>query len=108
MTESAVNSKVVRNDDRSRYEIFFDGEIAGFAEYEERDNETVFTYTEVDQAFSGKGLGSSLAAGAVGDAAGRGRAIRPECQFIRSYLDKHSEYDSQVVGTDQAEGPDRE
>jgi AhpD family alkylhydroperoxidase len=98
MTESAPESKVVRNDEKNRYEVFYGGELAGFSEYEERDDETVFTHTEVDGAFSGKGLGSILAEQAVEDVIARGRVIRPLCPFINAYLDKHPQYDEHVVG----------
>jgi predicted GNAT family acetyltransferase len=98
MTESAPESKVVRNDKKNRYEVFYGGELAGFGEYEERDDETVFIHTEVDGAFSGKGLGSILAEQAVEDVIARGRVIRPLCPFIKAYLDKRPQYDEHVVG----------
>lgn len=98
MTTAASESKVVRNDEKHRYEVFYGGDLAGFAEYEERDDETVFTHTEIDGAFSGKGLGSTLAKHAIEDAVERKRAIRPLCPFIRAYLDKHPQYDAHVIG----------
>ncbi|MGO4649135.1 GNAT family N-acetyltransferase [Nocardia sp. 2YAB30] len=98
MTVSTPESEVVRNDEKHRYEVFYGGELAGFAEYEERDDETVFIHTEVDGAFSGKGLGTVLAKSAVEDAIGRERVIRPLCPFIKAYLDKHAEYDAHVIG----------
>ncbi|MFQ6392511.1 GNAT family N-acetyltransferase [Nocardia sp. KC 131] len=97
MTESAPESKVVRNDEKNRYEVFHGGELAGFSEYEERDNETVFIHTEIDDAFSGRGLGGILAKQAVEDVIARGRVIRPLCPFIKAYLDKHPQYDEHVV-----------
>lgn len=98
MTAAASESKVVRNDEKHRYEVFYGGDLAGFAEYEERDDETVFTHTEIDGAFSGKGLGSTLAKHAVEDVVERGRVIRPLCPFIKAYLDKHPQYDAHVIG----------
>ncbi|PXX68344.1 AhpD family alkylhydroperoxidase [Nocardia tenerifensis] len=95
---AAAESTVVRNDEKHRYEVFYGGELAGFAEYEERDDETVFTHTEIDGAFSGKGLGSTLAKHAIEDTVERGRVIRPLCPFIKAYLDKHPQYDAQVIG----------
>ncbi|MEV5839968.1 GNAT family N-acetyltransferase [Nocardia sp. NPDC052112] len=98
MTESTPASKVVRNDEKKRYEVFYDGELAGFSEYEERGDETVFIHTEIDGAFSGKGLGTILAANAVEDVIARDRVIRPLCPFIKAYLEKHPQYDPHVVG----------
>jgi predicted GNAT family acetyltransferase len=90
MTESQAT--VERNDTRNRYEISYDGRPAGFAEYEQQGDRTVFVHTEIDDAFSGKGLGSVLAAHALDDTARRGNTIVAECPFIKSYLDKHPEY----------------
>ncbi|WP_280462636.1 GNAT family N-acetyltransferase [Nocardia carnea] len=100
MTGTTEESTVVRNADKDRYEVFYDGGLAGFAEYTDRGTETVFTHTEVDSAFEGKGLGSKLAAFAIRDTVDRGHRIRPECPFIRSYLERHSEYAAHVVGVD--------
>ncbi|MFI7001651.1 GNAT family N-acetyltransferase [Nocardia sp. NPDC050175] len=98
MTTAASEAKVVRNDEKNRYEVFYGGDLAGFAEYEERDDETVFIHTEIDGAFSGKGLGSTLAKHAVEDVIARGRVIRPLCPFIKAYLEKHPQYDAHVIG----------
>jgi predicted GNAT family acetyltransferase len=94
----AAQTSVVRNDAQLRYEIWYQDKLAGFAEYRERDNDTVFIHTEVDTEYAGKGLGGVLAEGAITDTIARGRAIVPRCPFIKSWLDKHPEYDDHVVG----------
>ncbi|NEW44537.1 N-acetyltransferase [Nocardia cyriacigeorgica] len=98
MTESTVATKVVHNEGKDRYEIWYGDELAGFTEYEERGDETVFIHTEIDKAFGGKGLGTVLARQAVEGVITGGRVIRAECPFIKAFLDKHSEYDAHVVG----------
>ncbi|GAD83790.1 hypothetical protein FEK33_05385 [Nocardia asteroides NBRC 15531] len=90
--------RVVRNEEKNRYDVFYDGELAGFTEYVERDNDTDFVHTEIDGAYAGKGLGSVLARLAVEDVIARGRTITAHCPFIRGWLDKHPEYDAHVVG----------
>ncbi|TCK00146.1 GNAT family N-acetyltransferase [Nocardia alba] len=101
MTDSATaepQRRVVRNVEQNRYDVFLDDELAGFAEYIERDNDTDFIHTEIDDAFGGKGLGGVLARQAVEDVIARGRTITAHCPFIRGWLDKHPEYDAHVVG----------
>ncbi|HSE10561.1 MAG TPA: GNAT family N-acetyltransferase [Nocardioidaceae bacterium] len=81
------------NPERRRYEASTEsGVVAGFAEYRERDGARVFTHTEVDDAFEGQGIGSSLVRGALEDVRRRGLAARVKCPFIRSYIEKHREY----------------
>ncbi len=98
MSEQATQTSVVRNDAQLRYEIWHQDRLAGFAEYRERNEDTVFIHTEVDTEYAGLGLGAVLARAAVEDAIERGRGIVPRCPFIKSWLDKHPEYDEHVVG----------
>ena len=81
------------NADRRRYEASTEsGVVAGFAEYRDRDGVRVFTHTEVDDAFEGQGIGSSLARAALDDVRERGLRARVKCPFIRTYVEKHPEY----------------
>ena len=102
-TAGTSETKVLRNAEKCRYEIWYGDELAGFSVYEENGNQTVFIHTEIGDAFGGKGLGSVLARHAVEDVIERGRAIVPLCPFIAAYLDKHPEYDAHVVGKGLAE-----
>ncbi|MEV6359248.1 GNAT family N-acetyltransferase [Nocardia asteroides] len=97
-TASEPERRVVRNEEKNRYDVFYDGELAGFTEYVERGDDTDFVHTEIDGAYAGKGLGSVLARLAIEDVIARGRTITAHCPFIRGWLDKHPEYDAHVVG----------
>ncbi|MFI5499599.1 GNAT family N-acetyltransferase [Nocardia asteroides] len=97
-TAGEPERRVVRNEEKNRYDVFYDGELAGFTEYVERGNDTDFVHTEIDGAYAGKGLGSVLARLAIEDVIARGRTITAHCPFIRGWLDKHPEYDAHVVG----------
>ncbi|AIJ26042.1 GNAT family N-acetyltransferase [Amycolatopsis methanolica] len=87
---------VTRNEEKSRYEIFVEDKLGGFAEYRERGDNVIFTHTEIDDAFAGRGLGSKLAKGAIADVVERGKTIVPLCPFIAAYLRKHPEHDAHV------------
>ena len=64
--------------ERSRFEIHVDGRLAGFAQYRLNDpGLIVFTHTEIDDAFEGRGLGSILVRAALDAARSRGLAVRP-------------------------------
>jgi predicted GNAT family acetyltransferase len=92
----AEETRVVRDDEKHRYELWAGDTLAGVSEYREHGDRTVFTHTEVDGAFGGRGLGTTLAAEAVEDAVRRGRVIVPLCPFIAGYLRKNPRFDEHV------------
>jgi predicted GNAT family acetyltransferase len=89
-------NRVTDNPDERRYELWAGEKLAGFAAYDLRGELTVFTHTEIDDAFSGQGLGKVLAAGALDDVVAKGRTIVPVCPFIDGYLKKHPGYADHV------------
>jgi predicted GNAT family acetyltransferase len=84
------DTAVTRNEDASRYEIRFGDTLAGFAEYRRRPGEILFTHTEVDPAFQGKGLAGILSSLALQVAAAGGDTIVPYCPYISKYLETHT------------------
>jgi predicted GNAT family acetyltransferase len=87
-----MDTKVIDNPDASRYEIFADGEQAGFAEYHRHGGEIAFIHTELDPKFGGKGLGGVLARGALDSAREQNLDVLPYCPFIRGWIRKHPDY----------------
>lgn len=80
-----------------RYEAWLDDELAGFAAYGFRDGAIVFTHTEVDDRFEGRGVGSALARGALDDVRAKGeRRVVPLCPFIKGWIEKHPDYQDLV------------
>jgi predicted GNAT family acetyltransferase len=75
-----------------RYEAYLGATLAGFAEYRRRDGRTVFTHTEVDDAFEGRGVGGELARAALDDVRARGERAVPMCPFIAAWIDRHPAY----------------
>lgn len=84
--------RVTDNQESSRFEIFDDEELAGFAEYHRYGTELAFIHTEVDPKFGGRGLGGKLAQGALDAAREQGAAVLPYCPFIRGWITKHPDY----------------
>ena len=84
----------VRNQERDRYEAFVGDELAGFAEYRLRDGIIEFTHTEVDDAFEGHGVGSTLARDALDDVRRDGsRRVVASCPFIKEWIEHHPDYE---------------
>jgi predicted GNAT family acetyltransferase len=84
---------VTDNLDAHRFEAHLDGRLAGFAEYQLTDELVVFTHTEVEPEFEGKGVGSAIARFALDQlrAAGTRKAL-PVCTFIKGWIERHPDY----------------
>ena len=91
---------VTDNQDQHRFEARVDGELAGFAEYRLRgDDVIIFTHTEVDDAYEGRGVGSALARQALDAVRDAGeRRVVPRCPFIKAWIDRHPDYRELVHG----------
>ncbi|MFG2052633.1 GNAT family N-acetyltransferase [Micromonospora sp. NPDC048930] len=84
--------------ERERFEARDEtGTVAGVVTYQLTGNIIVYTHTEVDPAFEGKGVGSTLARAVMDDARDRGRTVVPVCPFLSAWLEKHPEYDGIVA-----------
>ena len=91
---------ITHNPEQSRYEAHLDGELAGFVEYQLADGLAVFTHTEVDSKFEGKGVGSALARGGLDGVRETmsDRKVLPQCPFIKAWIGKHPDYQDLVYG----------
>jgi uncharacterized protein len=84
---------VTRNEDERRWEAHLGGSLAGFAAYRLTDTSVVFTHTEVDPAFEGRGVASALARHALDEVAADGtRSVVPRCPYIKAWIDRHPDY----------------
>lgn len=85
--------KTRNNQDEHRFEAYVDGNLAGAAYYKLREGVIDFDHTEVDGAFEGQGVGSSLARAALDDVRAEGsRKVVASCPFIRGWIEKHPDY----------------
>ncbi len=83
---------VTRNDERARFEAIVDGEVAGFSEFSLGEGRIEFTHTEVDDAYEGQGVGSTLVGEALDQVRAEGLDVIATCPFVRSYIERHQEY----------------
>ncbi len=79
--------------DQSRFEVYVDGRLAGFSAYLLAGDTLTFIHTEVDDAYEGQGVGSTLTRFALDDVRARGtHRVVPQCPFIAGWIDKHPDY----------------
>jgi predicted GNAT family acetyltransferase len=80
-----------------RYEARSPEGLAGFTRYDQGgDGLFVFTHTEVLPAYEGQGVGGTLVRGALDDVRRRGGRVEARCTFVRSWLDRHPDYQDLV------------
>jgi uncharacterized protein len=87
-----LSTRVADNVAESRFEIFDDEELAGFAQYHRFRDEIAFIHTEIDDRFARRGLGGSLVEAALTAAREQNRKVLPYCPFVRSWITKHPGY----------------
>lgn len=87
---------VVNNEAQDRYELAVDGGTAVLA-YMRREGKIYLTHTEVPPELEGKGIGSRIVKHALDEAKAAGEKVAPWCPFVRTYIERHPEYQDIVA-----------
>lgn len=88
-----MSTTVSDNPAQSRYEVHVDGKLAGFAQYHLHGELIAFLHTEIESAYEGQGLGSTLIRQSLDDVRDRGDlAVQPFCPFVRAVIAKNPAY----------------
>jgi predicted GNAT family acetyltransferase len=92
-----VDTGVVENPEKSRFELPVAGEVA--VAYYRRDGDRItLTHTEVPQHLSGQGIGSRLAKGVFEALRADGRRAVAKCPFMAAYASRHPEFGRLLEG----------
>jgi uncharacterized protein len=83
--------QVIRDDERSRYELVIDGDIVGIADFVLDGATMVLPHTEINPRQRGRGLGAVLVKGVLDDARARSLDVVPTCWYVREYIEQHPE-----------------
>ncbi len=89
MSENTSDVQVRFDEETSAYLITVDGETAGSAAVQLREDRAVFTHTEIGEAFGGRGLAKVLVSAALADVRERGLPVQAKCSFVAGYLAKN-------------------
>src|SRR5699024_12818544 len=82
------------------------GEVAGRTFHTPTsDDEWIFFHTEVDDEYSGRGLGGILVGQAMTDVARQGRTVVPLCPFVKGWLEKNGDDFAAAGGSVRAPRP---
>jgi len=74
-----------------RFELVVDRHLS-FSDYTLDGDVIIFTHTIVPPSLAGKGVASRLISGALAQVRERGLKVRPDCSFVRGYIERHPEW----------------
>ncbi len=87
-----MSTEVRNNFALERFEIYVDGAIAGYAEYQDTGAERAFIHTEIDPRHESRGYGRVLAQAALNASRLEGFGILPMCPLVRQVVESRPEY----------------
>lgn len=96
-----LDYEVIDNTEQKRFEIHIDDQIA-LEDYEffttsEGEKGIEYKHTEVPKELGGRGIAGYLVKYILDDAAAKGLRVKPTCPYVKSYIDKHPEYQANSV-----------
>ena len=99
-----MNAEVRNNPTEYRYELWADGELAGYTQYVLDRGRIAFLHTEVYESYEGLGLGGRLARAALDDARTKGLVVMPFCPFVAGFIERHIDEYGDLVAPEMPSG----
>jgi predicted GNAT family acetyltransferase len=96
VSENHEDIRIWDDADNHRYVLEVDGHRAGMAVYHLRGGRHFFVHTEVDDEYSGRGLGSRLVKYALDEVQEANGKVVPLCPLFAAYIERHPEYQALV------------
>lgn len=78
--------------DGRRFELWEDGELAGYATTMVTDGVIAVPHTEVEPARTGRGLAGELVQVVLDTARSRGQQVLPQCPYVSAWIRRHPDY----------------
>ncbi|QIS01899.1 GNAT family N-acetyltransferase [Nocardia brasiliensis] len=94
-----MTTRLEHNVADTRFEIYLDDTLAGYADYAERDDPKTreFHHTMTFPEFRGRGVAAQVVEFALKDSRANGYAVVPTCWYVEKYIAEHREY-ADLVG----------
>jgi predicted GNAT family acetyltransferase len=92
MTSDKTGAPTTVTAEPDQYTITVEGTKVGKAEFLDRGDKRVFTHTEVNKDYEGRGLATILIGQALKETRDAGLRIVAKCPMVADYVSKHDEY----------------
>jgi len=89
--------EVKHNIEATQFQVQLGDQMA-FIDYDIAGNNMVFKHTEVPREFEGQGIAGKMAKVALDYALEKGHRIHAFCPYIKSYVERHPEYQPYTWG----------
>ncbi|WP_040788767.1 GNAT family N-acetyltransferase [Nocardia paucivorans] len=89
-----MSTRIEHNTADTRYEIYIDDTLAGYADYAENPADKVrnFHHTMTFPEFRGRGVAARVVEYALNDARAAGYTVIPSCWYVEDYIGAHPEH----------------
>ncbi|MCP2277287.1 hypothetical protein SAMN04244553_5151 [Nocardia amikacinitolerans] len=89
-----MTTRLEHNAADTRFEIYVDDTLAGYADYAEREDTKVrdFHHTMTFPEFRGQGVAAKVVEYALQDSRDAGFSVVPTCWYVEKYIADHREY----------------
>lgn len=97
MNENYELHQVLKNSDKSRFELEIDGYIA-FIDYKQKDQLIKLIHTEVPEELGGRGVAATLVEKTLVYLENNNFTLYPYCPYVYAYIKKHPDW-KRIVDT---------
>ena len=97
MTNAAPS--IVLDETARRFELAVEGHVA-HVEFERLPGGIACLHTIVPRPLEGRGIGGRLVKHVLDYAAAHQLKVRPDCSFVKTYIERHPEYQGLAVARD--------
>ncbi|MEU2256240.1 GNAT family N-acetyltransferase [Nocardia xishanensis] len=87
-----MSTEIRNNIALERFEIYVDGAIAGYAEYQDTASERAFVHTEIYPDYERQGYATQLVGTALAGTRREGFGVLPMCPLVHHFVQTHPEY----------------
>ncbi|MFF0491123.1 GNAT family N-acetyltransferase [Nocardia sp. NPDC003482] len=91
-----MTPRLEHNAEATRYEIYLDDTLAGYADYSDREvgEKTVrdFQHTLTFPEFRGRGVAAQVVEFGLRDTREAGLSVVPTCWYVEKFIEEHREY----------------